>query len=201
MRNFLPIILSLCYQFQKLLDSPDSYSYQVRVINAGLHLQALVLKHQRLTRREIKKLRKFKEVLKSTPLSSLSLEEELKERKGVEERLQEFMGQNFFKILRDNSLVPDRHTYEVIISNSRYINNSFALSLHFCIEQALLLSSCFSDVAMVMADQVLMASLGTSGVEYLPSSFASWTQHCGPLLPHQAIRVSIPEYLNFLQEN
>ena len=91
----------------------------MRVINAGLHLQALVLKHQRLSRRETKKLRKFKEVLKSTSLSNLSLEEELKERKGIEGRLQVFMGQNFFKILKDNALVPDRHTYEVIISNSR----------------------------------------------------------------------------------
>ena len=79
----------------------------MRVISAGLHLQALVLKHQRVSRREIKKVRKFKEVLKSTPLSSLSLE-------GVNEKLQEFMGQNIFKILKDNSLVPDRHTYEVI---------------------------------------------------------------------------------------
>ncbi len=112
--------LYLYCQFQKLLDSPDNYSYQLRIINAGLHLQALVLKHQRPSRREAKKLRKFKEVLKTTPLSNLSLEEELKKREGVEERLQDFMGQNFFKVLRDNSLVPDRHTYEVIISNSRY---------------------------------------------------------------------------------
>lgn len=104
------------------MDSPDSYLYQVRVINAGLHLQALVLKHQRLSRREAKKLRKFKEILKSTSLSNLSLEEELKERKGIKGRLQAFMGQNFFKILKDNALVPDRHTYEVIISS----NNSIA---------------------------------------------------------------------------
>ena len=66
---------------------------------------------------------------------------------------------------------------------------AIVLSITFCIEQALLLLSCFSNSAMLMADQVLLSSLGTSGVEYLPSSFTSWTQHCGPLLPHQAIRV------------
>ena len=38
-------------------------------------------------------------------------------RKGIEGRLQAFMAQNFFKIQKDNSLVPDRHTYEVIVNN------------------------------------------------------------------------------------
>ena len=99
------------------MDSPDSYSYQLRVINAGFHLQALILKHQKLSRRETKRLRKFQEVLKATPLSNLSLEEELAKRKGMEDALQAFMAQNFFKILKDSSLVPDRHTYEVIVSN------------------------------------------------------------------------------------
>ena len=44
-----------------------------------------------------------------------TLEEEIKERKGqfIEEELQPFMAQDFYKILKGNSLVPDRHTYEV----------------------------------------------------------------------------------------
>ena len=97
--------------------TPDSYSYKLRAINAGIHLQALILKHHKLTGKEVKKLRVFKEVAKAIPFSNLSLETELKERKGIEGRLYAFMAQNFFKIEKDDSLVPDRHTYEVIINN------------------------------------------------------------------------------------
>ena len=112
------VSFNLYCQFQRFLDTPNSYSYLLRAINAALHLQALILKHHKLSRQETQRLRKFKEILKTVvSFNDLSLEEELKKRKGIEGKLQAFMSQNFYKILRDNSLVPDRHTSEVTVNN------------------------------------------------------------------------------------
>ena len=98
------------------MDAPDNYSYLLRAINAALYLQALILKYHKLSRQEAQRLKKFKEILKTiVSFNDLSLEEELNMRKG--NKLEGFVAQNFYKILRDNSLVPDRHTYEVIVNN------------------------------------------------------------------------------------
>ena len=120
-KNFAILLFHFCLycQFESVLDAPDTHSYLLRAINAAIHLQVLVLKQRKMSRQEIYKLKKYNEIAGTASFAgNLSLAEELKRRKGwfIEDELQAFVAQDFYKILKDNSLIPDRHTYEVIIN-------------------------------------------------------------------------------------
>lgn len=71
-----------------------------------------------MPRQETRKLKRFDQIPSDgIPTAELRLTEELRTRRGwsVEEELQSFMDQDFYQILSENALVPDRHTYEVMI--------------------------------------------------------------------------------------
>ena len=102
------------------MDEPDTHSYLLKAVNAAIHLQALVLKQHKQPRQEVQKLRKYKDILDATsPAGDLSLTNELKRKRGwsIDAELCSFMTEDFYKILQDNALVPDRHTYEVYMDH------------------------------------------------------------------------------------
>ena len=79
-----------------------------------------MLKEHKWSRQEVLKLKKFNEIAGAASLAGeLSLTNELQNRKGwlIEDELQAFIAEDFYKILKDNSLIPDRHTYEVLTNS------------------------------------------------------------------------------------
>ena len=71
------------------------YSNLLCAVNAGLHLQALVLKRNKHSRQESQKLKRFNEI----SASDVSLVEELRSRSWfVEEEVRQLMTLDFYKI-------------------------------------------------------------------------------------------------------
>ena len=102
---------------EQALSTPDTYSYLLLAINAAIHLQAMVLKQYKMSIRESQKLRTFDKIPGAKlPTTELRLVEELRTRRQwlMEEELQSFMAEDFYKVLRESALIPDRHTYEVM---------------------------------------------------------------------------------------
>lgn len=106
---------------EQALTTPDTYSYLLLAINAAIHLQAMVLKQYKMSRRESQKLRTFEKIPGAkSPTTELRLAEELRTRRQwlMEEELQSFMAEDFYKVLRESALIPDRHTYEVLLCSA-----------------------------------------------------------------------------------
>lgn len=104
---------------EQALSTPDTYSYLLLAINAAIHLQAMVLKQYKMSIRESQKLRTFDKIPGAKlPTTELRLVEELRTRRQwlMEEELQSFMAEDFYKVLRESALIPDRHTYEVMFA-------------------------------------------------------------------------------------
>lgn len=111
---------------EQALSEPDTYSYLLLAINAAINLQAMVLKQYKLSRRESQKLRNFEKIPGAKlPTAELRLADELRTRRqwSMEEEVQLFMAEDFYRVLRESALIPDRHTYEVMLCSTYNLVN------------------------------------------------------------------------------